>query len=93
MITVNRAIIFTGSNGLNETEKIVIASVIVFVITSFLFFFIGFLCGHFFRKKSPVSTAPSASAIDPQEDDHDPQPRAHEEKLELQTNVAYDSVQ
>ena len=88
MITVNRVIIFIGSNGL---EKIVIASVIVFVITSFLFFFIGFLCGHFFRKQNPTSTAPSASAVDPQEDD--PQPRTHEEKLELQTNVAYDFVQ
>ena len=89
MITVNRVIIFTGSNGLNETEKMVIASVIVFVITSILFFFIGFLCGHFCRKQNPVSTAPSA--VDPQEDD--PQPRRHEEKLELQTKVAYDSVQ
>ena len=88
MITVNRVII-TGSNGLNETEKIVVASVIVFVITSILFFFIGFLCGHFCRKQNPVSTAPST--VDPQEDN--PQPRRHEEKVKLQTNVAYDSVQ
>ena len=85
MITVNRVIIFTGLNDLNETEKIVIASVIVFVITSFLFFIIGFLCGYFFRKQNPISTAPFASAVDPQEDDS--QPRRHEEKLELQTNV------
>ena len=69
MITVNRVIIFTGLNDLNETEKIVIASVIVFVITSFLFFFIGFLCSHFFRKQSPMSIGPSASAVAPQEDD------------------------
>ena len=89
MITVTRTIIFTGSNGLNETEKIVVASVIVFVITSNLFFLIGFLCGHFCRKQNPMSTAPSA--VDPQEDD--PQLRRHEEKVELQTNVAYDSVQ
>ena len=82
MITVNRVIIFTGSNGLNETEKIVVASVIVFVITSNLFFLIGFLCGHFCTKQNPVSTAPST--VDPQEDD--PEPRRPEEKVELQIN-------
>jgi hypothetical protein len=83
--------IFTGTNGLNQNETIVVASIIVFTVTSSIFFFIGYLCGHFCRKQSPVSTALAPSVVDHQEDD--PQPRRREEKLELQTNVAYASVQ
>jgi hypothetical protein len=85
------AIPFTGTNGLNQNETIVVTSIIVFVVTSSIFFFIGYLCGHFCRKQSPVSTALAPSVVDHQE--NDPQPRRREEKLELQTNVAYASVQ
>jgi hypothetical protein len=83
--------IFTGTNGLNQNETIVVTSIIVFVITSSVFFFIGYLCGHFCRKQTPVSTALAPSTVDPRKDD--PQPRRCEEKLELKTNVAYASVQ
>ena len=78
-------IIFTGINGLSENEKIVVASVTMFVATSTLFTFIGFLCGHFYHKQNIVSTA-SSTAVDPL------QPRQSAEELQLETNVAYGSV-
>jgi thiosulfate reductase cytochrome b subunit len=89
MITVNWCDIFTGTNGLNQNETIVVASIIIFVVTSIVFFLTGLFCGHFCRKQNPISTTPSA--VDPREDVS--QPKRHEKKLELQTNVAYASVQ
>ena len=71
-----------------------VASVTVFIVTSILFFFFGFLCGHFCRKPNPVTvtTAPSAVEKPNPLQDVDPQTRQHVEELELQTNVAYGSV-
>ena len=73
-----------AGNGLNQIQKIVVASVTVFVVTSILFFFIGFLCGHFCRKESTKTTAQN-----PIYDDI--QPKKHEQEVELKTNVAYGS--
>ena len=84
-------IIFPGTNGLNENERIVVASVAVFMATSIMFFFIGFLCGHFCRKQNTASADPLVieKSNPPQGDS---QPGQNVEELELQTNVAYGSV-
>ena len=67
------------------------ASVSVFIATSILFTFIGFLWGHFYQQKQNiVSTAPSTVTVDPLQDDL--QPRQHAEEVQLEVNVAYGSV-
>ena len=78
------ALIVSG-NGLNQIQKIVVASVTVFVVTSILFFFVGFLCGHFCRKESTKITVQN-----PIYDDI--QIKKHEHEVELKTNVAYASA-
>ena len=66
-----------------------VASVTVFIATSILFTFIGFLWGHFYQQKqNTVSTAPST--VDPRQDDL--QPRQHAGELQLEVNVAYGSA-
>ena len=73
-----------SGNGLNQIQKIVVVSVTVFVVTSILVFFIGFLCGHFYRKESTKTTA-QIPIYD------DIQPNKNEQEVELKTNVAYGS--
>ena len=90
----NNIIIIGGSfEALSQDGKIAVASSLtVFFVTSILFFIVGFLCGHFFRKerKAVETLSPSEQTHTPYYDDIVLQ--QHEEALELKENVAYGPV-
>ena len=81
--------------GISKEGKIAIASsVTVFLVTSVLFFFAGYLCGRYHQKykHSTEYTVPleeEDSQLNPVYDDV--QSKQHEQ-LEMKTNVAYDLV-
>ena len=72
------------------------SSVIVFAVTSILFFTVGFLCGHFCQKKRK-SSATAAEAVPPMTTGGQTQIPYYddvvlqqcEQELELKENVAY----
>ena len=68
------------------------SSVSVFVVSSVLFFIVGFLCGHFAYvcgKREPLSETVSPPEEKPTPLYDDVIPRQQEQELELNTNVAY----
>jgi hypothetical protein len=78
-------------SGLSQDGKIIMVSLIVFVVSSSLFFVIGFLCGHIYRKESKTcvhETVPESpvTVLEIR--------RTHtiQQELDLETNVAYGSV-
>ena len=76
----------TVLGGLNEGEKIVIASsAITFAISSIVFFIFGYLCHHY-RQKSGQTPTPAPlyeDVLQQQNPRHD---------MELQENVAYGPI-
>ena len=78
---------------MTEVEKIALASVIVFIMVSTVFFTGGFLCRHYYgriiircQKEAETSTAIPPN---PEEDLHEESSTRH---VELKTNVAYENV-
>ena len=85
--------------GLSKDANIaIISSVTVFVVSSVLFFILGFVCGQLYKKqKHSVETVPPLDSPDPMATTLTPlyediQPKRNEEELELKTNVAYGPV-
>ena len=87
------------TNKLTEVEKIALASVMVFIVVSIIFFTGGFLCRHYnnkimhcYKERHPgVTETLTALPTTPAEDLHEDNDTRHVE-LELQTNVAYENV-
>ena len=75
-------------NGLSQDGKIIMVSLIVFVVSSSLFFIFGFLCGYIYQKGSKTCVHKTVSEPPALE------MRSHtiQQELELETNVAYGSV-
>ena len=74
---------------LNQAENIALASALIFLVTSALFFIIGFLCRHFCpneKLKMAGTVLPPAGQNQSTRQDQDAQ------ELELKTNVAYENV-
>ena len=68
------------------------SSLTVFVVSSVLFFIVGFLCRHFAHfcgKREPLSETVSPPEEKPTPLYDDVIPQQHEQELELNTNVAY----
>ena len=79
------------SETLSQDGKIAVASsVTVFVVTSLLFFIIGFLSGHFCRKKRTTADHKVAKKQIPYYDDV--VLKQPDQELELKENVAYSPV-
>ena len=81
---------------MTEVEKIALASVIVFIMVSTVFFTGGFLSRHYYgsiiircQKEAETSTAVPPT---PEEDLHEESSTRHVRELELKTNVAYENV-
>ena len=79
----------SGSNTSNQEGQIAIASsVTVFIVASFVFFIIGFLCRHFcWKERKMANHEVITSEVTPDYDDVQ-----HEHELELKENVAYAPV-
>ena len=90
----------TGSTGNVQTDNEVIAAVViplvcVFLVTSVIIFFTGFICGHCLGRKSkpkssakPETPVPLYKDVLPNAAQHD---QGQHDPLELNENVAYGS--
>ena len=68
---------------LNQAGKIAVAFLItVLVVASALFFIVGYLCGHFQRKKRTETSSLYDNV----------QPQQYRQEMELKDNVAYGHV-
>ena len=76
----------------SQCGLIVAVAVSVFVVSSVLFFIVGFLCRHFAYvcgKREPLSETVSPPEEKPTPLYDDVIPQQQEQELELNTNVAY----
>ena len=79
--------------GLSKDGKIAIASsVTVFVVTSVLFFFTGYLCGRYHQKYKHSTENTVRLEVDSQLNPIYDGVQPKHEQLEMKTNVAYDLV-
>ena len=79
-----------GSSSLSQDVKIIIASVTVFVVSSTLFFIVGFLC-HCFRPKQEKINVPHVTTPTPEKENS---PLYQElQHVQLKENIAYIPVQ
>ena len=82
---------------LTEVQKIALASVIVFIMASTVFFTGGFLCRHYYgriihchiEKEAETSTAVPPTS---EEDLNEESSTHHVREWELKINVAYENV-
>ena len=83
-----------GFSGLTNGGKIAVASLVTaFVVGSILFFIIGFLCGHYCRKKKKVmATASQCKKTTHGTPYYDDVVLNQQQELELKENVAYAPV-
>ena len=98
MCCVIKLNLYTGSGdfiGLTNGGKIAVACLVTtFVVGSILFFIVGFLCGHYCRKKKK-SMAPAASQCEKTAHGapyYDDVVLNQQQELELKENVAYAPV-
>ena len=70
------------------------SSMTIFVVTSILFFVVGFLCGHFCRKERKTTDHQEAVSSEKQHIPYcdDVVLKQHEQALELKENVDYAPV-
>ena len=78
---------------ISQDEKIMV-SLNVFVVSSSLFSVFGFLCGYFYRKRRiPPSETTQGPPLEVRKSHNKKLKQHKQEELELETNVAYGSLQ